>query len=145
VVPASRKRPQAARSEPKANELHEVTSMVNTGGVARASALAGLVAAFLALGCGRNPVLGEWEIDTDDNTQGVLLAVEAAEMESLTFSGDAVTSPGTEIPVEYVVEEAVVRAVRGDGRGEHRVEVLSDGRIRVELPIGVTAVYRRPG
>ena len=86
-------------------------------GAARASALAGLLAALLALGCGRNPVLGEWEIDRVDNARGV----------------------------EYVVEEAVVRVVRGDGRGEHGVEVLADGRIRVELPIGVAAVYRRAG
>jgi hypothetical protein len=114
-------------------------------GVARASALAGLAAVLLALGCGRNPVIGEWEIDRDDNTRGALLAVEAADMGSLTFSGDAVASPGTEIPVEYVVEEGVVRVVRGDGRGEHRVELLADGRIRVELPIGVAAVYRRAG
>ena len=77
-------------------------------GVARASALAGLAAALLALACSRNPVIGEWEIDPDQNTRGVLLAVEAAEMKSLTFSSDAVASPGTEIPVEYVVEEGVV-------------------------------------
>jgi hypothetical protein len=114
-------------------------------GAARASALAGLLAALFAPACSRNPVLGEWELDPDANGRGVLLAVEAAEMESLTFSSDAVASPGTEIPVEYVVEEGVVRVVRGDGRGEHRVELLEDGRIRVELPIAVTAVYRRAG
>jgi hypothetical protein len=38
-----------------------------------------------------------------------------------------------------------VRIVRGDGRGEHVVEVLPDDRIRVDLPIGVTAVCRRVG
>jgi hypothetical protein len=44
-----------------------------------------------------------------------------------------------------VVEEARVRFVREDGRGEHAIELLPDGRIRVELPIGVRAVYRRAG
>lgn len=95
--------------------------------------------------CSRNPVLGDWEIDPDDNKQSVLLAVEATELETLSFESDAIAAPGTQIPVSYVVEEGVVRVVRGDGRGEHRVEVLPDGRIRVELPIGVTAVYRRSG
>jgi hypothetical protein len=75
----------------------------------------------------------------------VLLSVEASELETLAFESEAITSPGTTIPVSYVVEEDVVRVVRGDGRGEHRVELLEDGRIRVELPIGVTAVYRRSG
>jgi hypothetical protein len=103
-----------------------------------------LLAGVWLAACSRNPVLGDWEIDRDDNTRGALLAVEVAEMETLRFEADAVASPGTEIPVRYVVEDDVVRVVRGDGRGEHRVERLPDGRIRVELPIGVTAVYRRP-
>ena len=113
-------------------------------GVARASALAGLVAVLLAMGCGRNPVLGDWEVDRDDNTRGVLLAVDAAEIATLRFEAESIAAPGAEIPVSYVEEEGSVRVVRGDGRGEHRVELLPDGRIRVELPIGVTAVYRRP-
>ena len=102
-----------------------------------------LVVALLATACGRNPVLGDWEIDRDENGRGVLLAAEAAELRTLRFESASIASPGTEIPVSYVVEGDVVRVVRGDGRGEHRVEVMPDGRIRVELPIGVTAVYRR--
>jgi hypothetical protein len=101
--------------------------------------------ALLAAACGRNPVLGEWEVDRDETARGALLAIEAAELETLRFESGSIASPGTEIPVSYVVEEEVVRVVRGDGRGEHRVEVLEDGRIRIELPIGVTAVYRRAG
>jgi len=93
----------------------------------------------------RNPVLGDWEIDRDDNTRGVLLAVEATDLTTLRFESAAIASPGTEIAVSYVREGDVVRVVRGDGRGEHRVELLPDGRIRVELPIGVTAAYRRAG
>lgn len=112
----------------------------------RRESLAVLAAALLAAGCGQsNPLLGDWEIDRDDNRRGVLLAVEASELEALAFESDAVESPGTTIPVSYVVEEPVVRVVRGDGRGEHRVELLEDGRIRVDLPIGVTAVYRPAG
>jgi hypothetical protein len=98
---------------------------------------------LLAVGCGRNPVLGDWEIDAGDNSRGTLLAVEAADLETLHFESDAISAPGVSIPVTYVTEPDVVRVVRGDGRGEHRIERLPDGRIRVELPIGVTAVYRR--
>lgn len=110
--------------------------------------LAWLVTASLlatSVACGRNPVLGDWEIDRDDNARGVLLAVDAAELQTLDFESASIAAPGTEIPVSYVQEGEVVRVVRGDGRGEHRVELLPDGRIRVELPIGVTAVYRRAG
>jgi len=103
-----------------------------------------LVVALVAVGCGRNPIEGDWEIDRDDNSRGVLLAVDAAEIGTLGFESHAVELPGSKIGVRYIVEDGVVRVVRDDGRGEHRVELLSDGRIRVELPIGVTAVYRRP-
>lgn len=108
--------------------------------------MAGAVALFLAAACGqRNPVLGAWELDRDETSHGAVLAAEATELTTLRFESGSIASPGTEIPVTYVFEEGVVRAVRGDGRGEHRIEVLPDGRIRVELPIGVAAVYRRAG
>jgi hypothetical protein len=113
--------------------------------VSRRALRAGLALALCALACSRNPVLGDWEIDPDENTQGVLLAAEAAELTTLRFESDAVQAPDAEIPASYVIEGDVVRVVRGDGRGEHRVEVLADGRLRVELPIGVTAVFRRAG
>jgi hypothetical protein len=108
--------------------------------------LAAALLVVAAVACGpRNPVLGDWEIDRDDNSRGVLLAAEAADLTALRFESAAITSPGTEIAVSYVREGDVVRVLRGDGRGEHRVELLPDGRIRVELPIGVTAAYRRAG
>lgn len=101
--------------------------------------------AIIVVGCGRNPIAGRWEIDREENRRGVLLAVEAAELETLDFEADAIVSSATRIPVTYAVEGDVVRVKRGDGRGEHRVETLEGGRIRVELPIGVAAVYRRAG
>jgi hypothetical protein len=97
---------------------------------------------LLAAACGRNPVLGAWEVDRDDNERGVLLAVDAAELATLRFDSAVVVAPGVEIPVRYVIEDDLVRVLRDDGRGEHRVELLPDGRIRVDLPIGMTAVYR---
>jgi hypothetical protein len=108
--------------------------------------LAAALLVVAAVACGsQNPLLGDWEIDRDDNSRGVLLAVEAADLTALRFASAAIASPGTEIAVSYVQEGDVVRVVRGDGRGEHRVELLPDGRIRVELPIAVTATYRREG
>jgi hypothetical protein len=47
--------------------------------------------------------------------------------------------------VSWQVEGPVARALGGDSRGEHRVEVLPDGRLRVDFPIGTTAVYGRAG
>jgi hypothetical protein len=104
-----------------------------------------LAAAVAAVACGRNPILGEWELDRDATTQGAVLAVEVTDLATLRFEGDAIVSPGTRIPVTYVVKGDVIRVVRGDGRGEHRVELLPDGRLQAGLPIGVTAVYRRAG
>jgi hypothetical protein len=113
--------------------------------VARTAALAGVAAALFALACSRNPVLGEWEIDGTASSRGAVLAAEAADLASPSLRSDAIVAKDTVIPVAWTVEGSVARAVRGDGRGEHRVELLPDGRLRVELPIGVTAVYRRAG
>ena len=105
-------------------------------------ALAGGLA--LLAGCGRsNPVLGDWEVDRSETGRGAVLAIQAANLETLSFDHSGVRSGETEIPGEWIVEEGRVRLVREDGRGEHAIEVLSDDEIRVELPIGVTASYRR--
>ena len=105
-----------------------------------------LAAAALLAACGAsNPVLGEWELDRNETRYGAVLAAELAQLDHLSFGSESVVAGGVEIPGSYVVEEQRVRFVRGDGRGEHAIEILSDERIRVELPIGISAVYRRPG
>lgn len=108
------------------------------------SALALAIGLLALAGCGRsNPVLGDWEIDRQENERGAVLAVQAAGLETLSFDGDGARSGDTQIPGEWIVEEGRARLVREDGRGEHAIEVLAADQIRVELPIGVTAVYRR--
>ena len=107
-------------------------------------ALAPLLLLLVLAGCGRsNPVLGDWEVDRSETPLGAVLAIQAAQLEKLSFDRGGVTSGETRIPGEWIVEEGRVRLVREDGRGEHAIQVLSDDRIRVELPIGVTAFYRR--
>ncbi len=97
-------------------------------------------------GCGRsNPVLGDWEVDREQTPLGAVLAVQAAELETISFDSGGATSGETRIPGEWIVEEDRVRLVREDGRGEHAIAVLAEDRIRIELPIGVTAVYKRAG
>jgi hypothetical protein len=104
-----------------------------------------LALALLVAGCSRNPVLGDWEIDRTQSSRGAVAAAEAAELAALSLRGDAIVAKGVEIPVTWTVEGQVARAARADGHGEHRLELLPDGRLQVELPIGVTAVYRRAG
>jgi hypothetical protein len=107
-------------------------------------AVALAIGLFALAGCGRsNPVLGDWEVDRSETDRGAVLAVQAADLETLSFDRGGARSKDTEIPGKWVVEEGRVRLVREDGRGEHAIEVLSDDEIRVELPIGVTAFYRR--
>jgi hypothetical protein len=106
------------------------------------------ITAFFALSaaCGRsNPALGEWEVDRQATPRGALLAVQASELESLTFDRSGATAGDTQIPGSWVVDGNTARLVRADGRGEHRVEAIGEDRIRVELPIGVSAVYKRAG
>jgi hypothetical protein len=106
-------------------------------------AVAAVVAAATACGGGdRNPVLGDWALDRDATASGAVLAVESTDLASLTLREDAIVAGDTVIPVRWIVDSPRVRAVRGDGRGEHLVEVLPEGRIQVDLPIGVRAVYR---
>jgi hypothetical protein len=110
----------------------------------RLLALVLVVGVSAVAGCGRsNPVLGDWEVDRQETPWGAVLAVQVAGLETLSFDGDGATSGETEIPGEWIVEEGRVRLVREDGRGEHAIEVVGEDQIRVELPIGVTAYYRR--
>lgn len=105
-------------------------------------------ALFVAAACSSgtdNPVLGDWVIDPGQTGRGAIRAAETTGMDTLTFRPEAIASEETEIPVSYIVEAERVRVVRGDGRGEHLVELLPDKRIRVSLPIGVVAVYRKAG
>jgi hypothetical protein len=118
---------------------------VRGGARARASLAAAAILA-LAAACGRgdgNPALGDWQLDRAATSASAALAVQTTELERLTLRPDAILAGETTIPVQWVVEGERVRAIRGDGRGEHAVEVLADGRIQVELPIGVRAVYGR--
>jgi hypothetical protein len=111
---------------------------------ALAPLFASLAAAALLVACGAsNPVLGEWELDRDETRYGAVLAAELAQLDQLSFGSESVVAGDVEISGSYVVEEERVRFVRSDGRGEHAIEILSDERIRVELPIGISAVYRR--
>lgn len=117
-----------------------------SGRVARGVAIA--AAAWIAAACdgaGRNPVLGDWVIDRDQTRDGAVIAAEVTDLAEISLRRESIAAKDTEIPVSWIVEDGRVRAVRGDGRGEHAIEVLPEGRIRVELPIGVTAVYRRKG
>ncbi|MBW2416163.1 MAG: hypothetical protein JRG76_16820 [Deltaproteobacteria bacterium] len=110
-----------------------------------ARSLAVLVVVLAAAACGQNPVLGAWDIDAQENTRSALAAAEATDLTALTFRRDAIVAEGTVIRVSYVIEEGRVRLVREDGRGEHLIELLADDHIRIELPIGISAVYRRRG
>lgn len=111
--------------------------------MARLARAALVVALFALASCSRNPVLGDWELDRSETGLGAVIAAQAAGLETLSFDRGGARSGDTEIPGEWVVEEGRVRLVRGDGAGEHAIEVISDDLIRVELPIGVTAYYRR--
>jgi hypothetical protein len=107
-----------------------------------------LVAAAVVLvtvACGQNPVLGDWSIDRQESERGAVTAAELTDLSTLTFRSDAIVANDSVIPVSYVVEGDRIRLIREDGRGEHLIELLPDGRIRVELPIRVSAVYRRVG
>ncbi|MCU0671103.1 MAG: hypothetical protein MUF70_17410 [Myxococcota bacterium] len=110
--------------------------------VAATAAMALAIAA-----CGRlgNPVLGDWELDRDETSVTAALAAELTDLATMTFRDDAIVAGDSVIPVTWVVEEKRVRAIRADGRGEHAIELLPDGRIRVSLPVGVEAVYARAG
>lgn len=106
-------------------------------------AIVWLACVLAASACSRNPVLGEWELDTSETDEAAVLAVRVAKMDRLTFTGSGVSDADTTIEGEYIVEEGRVRFVRADGNGEHVIELLENDRIDVDLPIGVHAIYKR--
>ena len=76
-----------------------------------ASLLAGVAAVLLVSACGRNPVLGDWEVDRQETERGAVLAVEAAGLETLSFDGGGASSGDTRIPGDWIVEEERVRSL----------------------------------
>jgi len=95
-------------------------------------------------GCGRsNPVLGGWELDRQETALGAVLAVQRPVSRRSPSTATAPRAARPRSPANGSLEEGRVRLVREDGRGDHAIEVLSEDQIRVELPIGVTAYYRR--
>ena len=112
----------------------------------RAAALA--VALGLALACGpTNPVQGDWELDRSETTPGAVAAVQVTDLAKLRFDRDGATAGDTAIPGTWVVEEGVVRLVRADGRGEHRIVApvrrLDRGRAADRRDGGLPARRRR--
>ena len=100
----------------------------------------------LPLACGpANPLLGEWEVDRDATSAGVLALVRQTGDDRVIFEEERVLLGPTELPVRYEIEEDRVRLIRTDRDFEHEVDLLASGMIRVHYPAGYTAVYRRAG
>lgn len=98
----------------------------------------------LVLGCGEaNPLLGEWEVDPQETTAGVLLLVRRTGDALIAFEPDRVRLGPDELPVRYEVEESRVHLIRTDREFVHDVDLLEDGKIRVHFPGDYAVVYRR--
>jgi hypothetical protein len=92
-----------------------------------------------------NPVLGEWEIEPAETSRGAVLAVEATDLERLSFRADAIASEGTEIPrMRPSASSSTTCSPRPSPRTA-RTRPSSTTQLTVELPIGAAAVYRRVG
>jgi hypothetical protein len=106
----------------------------------------GIAAAILAavLGCGEaNTLLGEWEVDPQETTVGVLLLVRRTGDELVVFEADRVRLGPDELPIRYETEGGRVHLIRTDREFVHEVDLLESGKIRVHFPGDYTAVYRR--
>ena len=96
--------------------------------------------------CGQpNPLVGEWEMDTDLTRAHTAKFARDAGYDRIRFGADTVLIGEEELPVSYVVGEREVRVVRQDRDHEDVVELLENERIRVAFPGGVIVVYRRAG
>ena len=96
--------------------------------------------------CGpSNPVLGEWEMDSSQTSLGDSTFDRQSGFDRLTFEPERVVTGDVELSVHYIIEEDRVRVVRRDRDHEDVVELLADGLINVEIPPGISVVYRRAG
>ncbi len=105
-----------------------------------------IAAAFFAvvLTCGEgNPLLGEWEVDPQETTVGVLSLVRRTGDALIVFEPDRVRLGPDELPVRYEVDESRVHLIRTDRDFVHEVDLLEGGQIRVHFPGGYSVVYRR--
>jgi hypothetical protein len=98
----------------------------------------------VVFGCGQgNPLLGEWEVDPQETTAGVLSLVRRTGDALIVFEPDRVRLGPDELPVRYEVEESRVHLIRTDRDFVHEVDLLEGGQIRVHFPGGYAVVYRR--
>lgn len=97
-------------------------------------------------GCGpSNPLLGEWEMDSSQTSLGAATFARQSGFDRLTFEPERVVTGDVELSVHYIIEEDRVRVVRRDRDHEDVVELLANGLINVEIPPGISVVYRRAG
>jgi len=109
-------------------------------------ALSWIAAACLAtaLGCSEgNPLLGEWNVDPQETSRGVLSLVRHTGDAIIVFEPHHVRLGPDELPIRYEFDEGRVHLVRTDRDFVHDVDLLESGLIRVHFPGGYTVVYRR--
>jgi hypothetical protein len=105
-----------------------------------------IAAAILALvlGCGEaSPILGEWEVDPQATTAGVLALVRRTGDDLIVFETDRVRIGQDELPIRYETEASRVHLIRTDRDFVHEVDLLEGGGIRVHFPGGYSVVYQR--
>lgn len=109
-------------------------------------ALSWIAAACLAtaLGCSEgNPLLGEWNVDPQETSQGVLSLVRRTGDAIIVFEPDRVRLGPDALPIRYEFEERRAHLIRTDRDFVHEVDLLDAGLIRVHFPGGYAVVYRR--
>ena len=84
-------------------------------------------------------------MDSSQTSLGAATFARQTGFDHLTFEPERVVTGDVELRVRYVIEEDRVRVVRRDRDHEDIVELLADELINVEIPPGISVVYRRAG
>jgi len=104
---------------------------------------ASLLATALAACSEPNPILGVWVVDPDASSTGAEAAAGVAGLRQLEFREDKLVIGAEAIDVRYEIDgQRVIVTRTPEGRGDVYT-FTDDGRMEMELPMGITVVYRQ--
>ncbi len=102
-----------------------------------------ILVACLAACSEPSPILGVWSVDRDASSSGAEAAAALAGLQEIEFRPDKLVIGNESVDVSYESDgERVIVTRAVEGRGDVYT-LTAEGLLEMELPMGITVVYRR--
>jgi hypothetical protein len=90
-----------------------------------------------------NPIEGVWVVDEEASSGGAQAAASVAGLKQLEFREDKLVIGTESVDVSYETDgQRVIVTRTAEGKGEVYT-MTDDGKMKHEMPMGITVVYKR--